>query len=73
MHLSQPFFPLSQSSTDIQTIFYFTAVVQARSAGPNLFHLVFRGTNGESDLYITAKEEGQGITLTVRVFIITND
>ena len=73
IYLSQLLFPLCLSSTDIQSIFYFTAVVQARTAGPNLFHLVFIGTNGEPNLYITAEEEGQGITLTVRVFIITID
>jgi len=40
-------------------------VMQAQPAGPNLFYLVFNGQiNGQTDLYITAKEIGQGITLT---------
>jgi len=40
-------------------------VIQAQPVGSNLFYLVFNGLiNGEPDLYITAKEEGQGITLT---------
>ena len=52
---------------------FFSAVMQAQPAGPNLFYLVFNGQiNGQTDLYITAKEIGQGITLTVRVLIITN-
>jgi len=55
-------------------VFFFKAVIQAQPVGSNLFYLVFNGLiNGEPDLYITAKEEGQGITLTVRILIIATE